>query len=62
MKDIQTLRTQYRVSDFIAWQRDDALELNPNFQCRPVWKSLAVTGTVSIPFCVDTSDAHHFPS
>jgi Protein of unknown function DUF262 len=34
----QTLRTQYRVSDFVTWQRDGALELNPNFQRRPVWK------------------------
>jgi len=38
MENIETLRTQYRVSDFVAWQRDDALELNPNFQRRPVWK------------------------
>jgi hypothetical protein len=38
MKDTQTLRTQYRVGDFVAWQRDGALELNPNFQRRPVWK------------------------
>jgi hypothetical protein len=38
MRDTQTLRTQFRVSDFLAWQRDRALELNPNFQRRPVWK------------------------
>jgi hypothetical protein len=38
MKDSHILRTQYRVSDFVAWQRDRALELNPNFQRRPVWK------------------------
>lgn len=38
MKETQTLRTQFRVSDFVAWQRDGALELNPNFQRRPVWK------------------------
>jgi hypothetical protein len=38
MKDSQTLRTQFKVSDFVAWQRDGALELNPNFQRRPVWK------------------------
>jgi uncharacterized protein with ParB-like and HNH nuclease domain len=37
-QDSQTLRTQYRVSDFVTWQRDGALELNPNFQRRPVWK------------------------
>jgi hypothetical protein len=38
MRDSQTLRTQYRVSDFVTWQREGALELNPNFQRRPVWK------------------------
>jgi hypothetical protein len=38
MKDSQTLRTQYRVSDFVTWQREGTLELNPNFQRRPVWK------------------------
>jgi hypothetical protein len=38
MKDLQTLRTQYRVADFVAWQRERTLELNPNFQRRPVWK------------------------
>jgi hypothetical protein len=38
MRDLQTLRTQYRVSDFVAWQREQALQLNPNFQRRPVWK------------------------
>ena len=36
MDDAQTLRTQYKVSDFVAWQKDGALELNPNFQRRPV--------------------------
>lgn len=38
MRDLGTLRTQYRVGDFVGWQRDGALELNPNFQRRPVWK------------------------
>jgi hypothetical protein len=38
MKDLQTLRTQYRVSDFVTWQREGSLQLNPNFQRRPVWK------------------------
>ena len=38
MKDSQTLRTQYRVGDFVAWQREGALQLNPNFQRRSVWK------------------------
>ena len=35
---LQTLRTLYRVGDFVTWQRDGALDLNPNFQRRPVWK------------------------
>ncbi len=38
MHGVQTLRTQYRVSDFVAWAQADSLELNPNFQRRPVWK------------------------
>lgn len=38
MKDTQTLRTQYRVSDFVEWARAGTLDLNPNFQRRPVWK------------------------
>jgi hypothetical protein len=38
VRDTQTLRTQYRVSDFVAWKKSGSLELNPNFQRRPVWK------------------------
>lgn len=34
--DIQP--TQFRVADFIGWQRDGTLELNPTFQRRSVWK------------------------
>lgn len=41
MLDTQTLRTQYRISDFVTWQRDGTLKLNPNFQRRPVWKKKA---------------------
>jgi hypothetical protein len=41
LMDLQTLRTQYRVSDFVAWQRDNALLLNPDFQRRSVWKKPA---------------------
>jgi hypothetical protein len=37
MLEAQTLRTLYRVSDFITWQREESLELNPNFQRRSVW-------------------------
>lgn len=36
--EAQILKTQYRVSDFVAWQRDGSLQLNPNFQRRNVWK------------------------
>src|SRR5690348_724350 len=34
----QILRTQYRVADFVGWQSNGILELNPNFQRRSVWK------------------------
>jgi hypothetical protein len=34
-----TLKTTYKVSDFISWQRDGALFLNPEFQRRAVWKA-----------------------
>jgi hypothetical protein len=33
-----TLRTQYKVADFVNWQRGGSLVLNPKFQRRPVWK------------------------
>lgn len=33
-----TLRTQYKVADFVEWQRSRTLVLNPDFQRRPVWK------------------------
>ena len=38
MTDYQVLRTQFRVTDFVGWQRNGILQLNPNFQGRPVWK------------------------
>ncbi len=38
MREIRTLRTGYRVSDFLSWQRGGSLKLNPNFQRRAVWK------------------------
>jgi hypothetical protein len=34
-------KTQYKVSDFISWQRSKALVLSPSFQRRPVWKPAA---------------------
>jgi hypothetical protein len=41
MRDIRTLRTGYRVSDFLTWQRGASLKLNPDFQRRAVWKKKA---------------------
>jgi Protein of unknown function DUF262 len=38
MKVWNTLKTTYKVSDFIGWQKDGALKLNPNFQRRSVWR------------------------
>ncbi|HEX5275178.1 MAG TPA: DUF262 domain-containing protein [Candidatus Rubrimentiphilum sp.] len=32
-------KTQYRVADFLAWQRQGNLDLNPVFQRRSVWSS-----------------------
>jgi hypothetical protein len=48
MLEAQTLRTLYRVSDFVTWQREGTLELNPNFQRRSVWKKGAKS------FLIDT--------
>jgi hypothetical protein len=38
MPDYHILHTQYRVTDFVGWQRNGILQLNPNFQRRSVWK------------------------
>lgn len=38
MKTWEITKTLYKVSDFISWQRNGALLLNPNFQRRSVWK------------------------
>lgn len=38
VREIESLKTQYRVSDFITWQREGLLVLNPKFQRRAVWK------------------------
>ncbi len=38
MKQWQINRTVFKVSDFLSWQKMGSLELNPNFQRRPVWK------------------------
>ena len=34
-------KTQYKVSDFLSWQRARTLNLSPNFQRRSVWKQKA---------------------
>lgn len=38
MKIWDIKKTQYRVSDFLSWQRAKTLNLSPSFQRRPVWK------------------------
>ena len=38
MKTLDVTRTQYKVSDFLSWQRAGTLLLSPKFQRRPVWK------------------------
>jgi len=38
MKIWDIKKTQYRVSDFLSWQRAGTLNLSPSFQRRPVWK------------------------
>lgn len=35
---LRTTRTQYKVSDFVSWQKSNSLNLSPSFQRRPVWK------------------------
>lgn len=38
MSNLKISRTEYKISDFISWQREGTLILNPNFQRRHVWK------------------------
>jgi len=38
MKTWDIKKTQYRVSDFLSWQRSKSLILSPSFQRRPVWQ------------------------
>src|SRR5215213_761731 len=42
------VRTNYKVGDFVSWQRNDSLVLSPSFQRRPVWPK------VSKSYLVDT--------
>lgn len=48
MRFIEIGRTQFKLSDFISWQRNGTLRLSPSFQRRPVWKPDAKS------FLVDT--------
>jgi hypothetical protein len=41
MRTANITRTQFKVSDFLGWQRDKSLVLSPSFQRRPVWKAPA---------------------
>jgi hypothetical protein len=38
VRTIEIAKTQYRVADFVRWQKEDSLILNPSFQRRYVWK------------------------
>ena len=38
MKTFDITRTEYKVSDFLSWQRAGTLTLSPSFQRRSVWK------------------------
>lgn len=41
MDAINMMRTQFRVSDFVSWQKSATLELSPSFQRRPIWPPAA---------------------
>jgi len=41
MQAMQISKSQYKVSDFLSWQRSGSLELSPQFQRRPVWPPAA---------------------
>lgn len=38
MREHDIRKTQFTVSDFLSWQRDNSLNLSPPFQRRSVWK------------------------
>ena len=38
MKEVDIRKTQFAVTDFVSWQREGSLNLNPEFQRRSVWK------------------------
>lgn len=45
---INIAKTVYKVSDFLSWQRTNALALSPSFQRRSVWPRAAKS------FLIDT--------
>lgn len=40
MPPLDILRSTYRVSDFVSWQRAGTLQLSPSFQRRSVWRPI----------------------
>ncbi len=38
MRAVEITKTQFRVTDFVSWQREGSLVLSPVFQRRPVWR------------------------
>lgn len=38
MREMAIRKTQFAISDFLSWQREGSLKLNPDFQRRSVWK------------------------
>ena len=38
MRELDIRKAQFTISDFLSWQRDGSLNLNPSFQRRSVWK------------------------
>ena len=38
MQTYDITRTQYKVADFVSWQQSGALDLQPEFQRRSIWK------------------------
>ncbi len=48
MPPLQITRSQFKISDFLGWQREGSLRLSPSFQRRAVWKADAKS------FLVDT--------
>jgi hypothetical protein len=41
MRNMDIKHQQFKVSDFLSWQREGSLTLSPSFQRRPVWSAQA---------------------